>query len=113
MPPQLNKSKNQALLDSSKYEQIVTHLERVRELNSLGAPDDFQTNTVTQKLQVEANKGKTGKTNSDANNSNPNKSKNETVYPVERPETQTIPQKIVTMEPVRQTGHFPGGTNRQ
>ena len=39
MPPHLKKSINQAHLENSTYEQIVTHLEREVELNGLKAPD--------------------------------------------------------------------------
>ena len=35
------------------------------------------------------------------------------VYPVEHVETQNIPQRNVTMEPMQQTGRFPGRANRQ
>ena len=39
MPPHLKKSINQAHLENGTYEQIVTHLERELELNSLEYPD--------------------------------------------------------------------------
>ena len=48
MPLQLKKSINQAHLDNSTYEQIVTHLERELEMNGLEAPDEIQINTVSQ-----------------------------------------------------------------
>ena len=47
-PRHLKKSNNQALLENGTYEQIVSHLERELELNGLEAPDEMQTNTVTQ-----------------------------------------------------------------
>ena len=47
MPPHLKKLINQAQLENSTYEQIVTHLERELELNGLEAPDELQTNTVS------------------------------------------------------------------
>ena len=48
MPPHLKKSINQAHLENSTYEQIVTHLERDLELNGLEAPDELQIDTVSQ-----------------------------------------------------------------
>ena len=42
MPPHLKKSINQAHLENGTYEQIVTHLERELELNSLEYPDKTQ-----------------------------------------------------------------------
>ena len=48
MPPHLKKSINQAHLENSTYEQIVSHLERELELNGLEAPHEIQINTVTQ-----------------------------------------------------------------
>ena len=54
MPPHLKKSKNQAHLENGTYEQIVTHLERELELNSLEDPDETQMNTVTHKQQIES-----------------------------------------------------------
>ena len=50
MPPHLKKRINQAQLENGTYEQIVSHLERELELNGLEAPDDLQTNTVTQEV---------------------------------------------------------------
>ena len=47
MPPHLQKSINQAHLENGTYEQIVTHLERELEVNSLEYPDETQMNTVT------------------------------------------------------------------
>ena len=46
MPPHLKKSINQAHLENGTYEQIVTHLERELELNSLEYLDETQMNTV-------------------------------------------------------------------
>ena len=48
MLPHLKKSINQAHLENSTYEQIVSHLERELELNGLEAPDEMPINTVTQ-----------------------------------------------------------------
>ena len=48
MPPYLKKSINQAHLEYSTYEQIVTHLEKELEVNGLEDPDDLQKNTVSQ-----------------------------------------------------------------
>ena len=85
MPPHLKKSKNQAHLENGTYEQIVTHLERELELNSLEYPDEAQMNTVTHKQQIEGNQDKAGKINSDTNDCNPKDNKNDrksrTVYP--------------------------------
>ena len=85
MPPHLKKSINQAHLENGTYEQIVTHLERELELNSLEYPDDTQMNTVTHKQQIEGNPDDAGNINSDTNDSNANNHKIErksrTVYP--------------------------------
>ena len=48
MPPRLRKSINQAHLENSKFEQIVSHLKREFELNGLEDPDEQQINTVVQ-----------------------------------------------------------------
>ena len=60
MPPHLKKSINQAHLENGTYEQIVTHLERELELNSLEYSDEIQMNTVTHKQQIEGNPGNPG-----------------------------------------------------
>ena len=85
MPPHLQKSINQAHLENGTYEQIVTHLERELELNSLEYPDETQMNTVTHKQQIEGNPDNAGNINSDTNDSNPNNHKIDrkprTLYP--------------------------------
>ena len=85
MPPHLKKSINQARLENGTYEQIVTHLERKIELNSLEYPNEPQMNTVTHKQQIEGNPDNAGDINSDTNDSNPNTYKNDrksrTPYP--------------------------------
>ena len=85
MPPHLKKSINQAHLENGTYEQIVTHLERELELNSLEYPDETQMNTVTHKQQIEGNPDNAGNINSDTNDSNPNNNesdrKSRTPYP--------------------------------
>ena len=85
MPPHLKKSINQARLENGTYEQIVTHLERELELNSLEYPDETQMNTVTHKQQIEGNPDNAGNINSDTNDSNPNnhkiQRKSRTLYP--------------------------------
>ena len=48
MPPHLKKSINPVHLENGRYEQILSHLERELELNSLEAPDELQINTVPQ-----------------------------------------------------------------
>ena len=48
MPPHLKKLNNQAHLENGTYEQIVSHLERELELNSLEAPDEMPINTPRQ-----------------------------------------------------------------
>ena len=72
MPPHLKKSINQAHLENGTYEQIVTHLERELELNSLEYPDETQMNTVMHKQQIEVKPDNAGNINSDTNDSNPN-----------------------------------------
>ena len=85
MPPHLKKSINQAHLENGTYEQIVTHLEKELELNSLEYPDETQMNTVTHKQQIEGNPDIAGNINSDPNDSNPNNHnidrKSRTLYP--------------------------------
>ena len=85
MPPHLKKSINQAHLENGTYEQIVTHLEKELELNSLDYPDETQINTVTHKQQIEGNPDNAGNINSDTNDSNPNNHKidrkSRTLYP--------------------------------
>ena len=85
MPPHLKKSINQAHLENSTYEQIVTHLERELELNSLEYPDETQMNTVIHKQQFEGNQENAENINSDTNASSPNNNKNDrksrTLYP--------------------------------
>ena len=71
----LKKSINQAHLENGTYEQIVTHLERELELNSLEYPDETQMNTVTNKHQIAGNPQNAGNINSDTNNSNPSNHK--------------------------------------
>ena len=75
MPPQLKKTINQAHMVNGTYEQIVTHVERELELNSLEYPDETQMNTVTHKQQIEANPDNAEIINSDTNDSNPDNHK--------------------------------------
>ena len=85
MPPHLKKSVNQAHLENGTYEQIVTHLERELELNSLEYPDETQMNTVTNKQQIAGNPDNAGNISSETNDSNPNNHKidrkSRTLYP--------------------------------
>ena len=85
MPPHLKKSIIQAHLENGTYEQIVTHLERELELNSLEYPHETQMNTVTNKQQIAGNPDNAGNISSDTNDSNPNNNKNDrksrTLYP--------------------------------
>ena len=85
MPPHLKNSIKQAHLENGTYEQIVIHLERELELNSLEYPDERQMNTVTHKQQIEGNPDNAGNINSDTNDSNPNNHKidrkSRTLYP--------------------------------
>ena len=71
-PPHLKKPTIQAHLENGTYEQIVTHLEKELELNSLEYPDETQMNTVTHKQQIEGKPDKAGNINSDTNDSSPN-----------------------------------------
>ena len=65
---------NQAHFENGTYEQIVTHLKKALELNSLEYPDQTHLNTVTHKQKIEGNPDNAGN-NSDTNNSNPNNHK--------------------------------------
>ena len=56
-PPHLEKTINQAHLENGTYKQIVSHLERELELNSLEAPDEMQLNVVMQQ-DTQQNTGK-------------------------------------------------------
>ena len=116
MPPHLKKSINKAHLENGTYEQIVTHLERELELNSLECPDETQMNTVTHKQQIEGNPDNAGNINSDTNDSNPNNHKIDknlelSTFPVKHVAERTTPQRDVTLEPMQQTGPFPGRKN--
>ena len=51
-------------------EEILTHLERKLELNSLEYPDESQMNTMTHKQQTEGNNDSAGNINSDTHDSN-------------------------------------------
>ena len=85
MPPHLKKSINQAHSENGTCEQIVTHLERELELNSLEYLDETQMNTVMYKQQIDGNPDNAGNFNSDTNDSNPNNykfdRKSRTLYP--------------------------------
>ena len=85
MHPHLKKSINQAHLENGTCEQIVTHLERELELNSLEYPDETRMNTVMYRQQIDGNPDNAGNINSDTNDSNPNNHKNDrksrTLYP--------------------------------
>ena len=74
-PPHLKQSINQAHLEKGTFEQILTHLERELELNSLESPDETHMNTVTHKQQIEGNTDNAANINSDTNDSNPNNHK--------------------------------------
>ena len=62
-------------MENGTYEQIVTHLERELELDSLEYPDETQMNTVMHKQQIEANPEIAGNITRDTNESNPNNHK--------------------------------------
>ena len=85
MPPQQKESMKKAHLENGTYEQIVTHLGRELEPNTLEYPDETQMNTVTHKEKIEGNKDDAGNNNSDTNHSNPNNHKigrkSRTLYP--------------------------------
>ena len=85
MPPHLKNSINQARLENGTYEQVMTHLARELELNSLEYPDETQMNIVTHRQQNEGNKDN-ARNNSDTNNFNPNNHKidrkSRTIYPL-------------------------------
>ena len=115
MPPHLKKIINQAHLENGRYEQIVTHLERELEFNSLEYPDETQMNTVTHKQQSEGNPDNAGNINSDTNDSNPNNHKidrkSRFLYPpCGHAAKRTTPHRDVMLEPMQQTGHFLGST---
>ena len=48
MPPELNKSINQAHVENGTYEQIDIHLEKELELNGFEAPGELQVDCVSQ-----------------------------------------------------------------
>ena len=93
-------------MENGTYEQIVTHIEKQLELNSLESPDENQMNAVTHKQQIEGNRDNTGKINSETNDSNPNNNKNDrrnrTVYPpFENVLKRTTPQRDDLLEPMK------------
>ena len=116
MPPHLKKSINQAHLENDTYEQIVTHLERELELNSLEYPDETQMNTVMLKQQIEGNPDNAGNINSDTNDSNPNNHKidrkSRTLYPPYETcgKTNHSTERCYVGANAA-NGHFPGRTN--
>ena len=77
MPLHLKKFINQAHSENGAYEQIVTHLERELELNSLEYPNVTQMNTVTHKQQIEGHPDNAGNISSNTNDSNTNNHKND------------------------------------
>ena len=87
--PHLKKSINQAHLENGTYEQIVTHLEKELELNSLEYPYETQMNTVTHKRQSEGNEDDAGNISSDTNNFNPNNHKIDRKYRTLYPPCET------------------------
>ena len=106
MPPHLKKSINQAHLENGTYEQIVTHLERELELNSLEYPDQTQMNTVTHKQQIEGNPDDSGNIKSDTNYFTPTITKlterlELSTLPVRHVSIRTTPQRDVTLEPMQ------------
>ena len=119
MPPHMKKLINQAHLENGTYEEIVTHLERELELNSLEYPDEIQMNTLTHKQQIEGNPDNAGNINGDTNDSNPNNHKidrnSRTLYPpcetCGKTNHSTERCWDVTLEPMQQTGPFPGRIN--
>ena len=104
-------------MENGLFEHIVPHLEKDLELNSVEALDELQMNSMTQREQTDGNKDNSGTINSDTNNSNPKNNKNDKTS-----KTVCLPcgtcgntihqQRNVTMEPMQQTGHFPGSTER-
>ena len=104
MPPHLEKSINQAHLESGTYEQIVSHLERELELNGLEAPDKMHINTVEQQApQQNSNKPrptghhckKSGHFQNQCPHSNERKTKRETIRIVPTT-TMEMPKQTLT-----------------
>ena len=116
MPPHLKKSINQARLENGTYEQIVTHLERELELNSLEYPDETQMNTVTHKQQIEGNPDNAvmleistvTQTTLTPTITKLTENLELSTLPVRQVAKRTTPQRDVTLEPMQQTSHFPG-----
>ena len=118
MPSQLKESINQAYLENGPYEQILTHLQKELELSSLEAPDELQMNTVNKNNKLKATRIMLEVTTVTLTTLTPKITEMTEhpklpSYPVEHVETQTTPQRKVTIEPMQQTSHFPGRTNRQ
>ena len=116
MPPHLKKSINQAHLENGTYEQIVTHLERELEFNSLEYLDEPQMNTVTHKQQIEATQRMLEISAVTQATLTPTTTKLTEILelstlPVRHVAKRTTPQRDVTLEPMQQTGPFPGRTN--
>ena len=116
MPPLQKKSINQARLENRKYEQIVTHLEREIELNSLEYPDETQMNTVTHKQKLKATQIMLEIPTVTQRTITPTitkltKNLELSTLLGRQVAKRTTPQRHVTLEPMQQTGHFPGRTN--
>ena len=116
MPPHLKKSINQAQLENGTYDQIVTNLERELELNSLEYPDETQMNTVTHKNKVKAThimleKSTVTQTAPTPTITTMTENLQLCTLPLRHMAKRTTPQRDVTLEPMQQTGHFPGRIN--
>ena len=117
MPPHLKKPINQAHhLENGTYEQSVTHLEREIELNNLEYLDETQMSTVTHKQQIKGNPDNAGISTVTQMTLTPTITKlietlEFSTLPVRHVAKRTTPQRDVTLEPMQQTGSFPGRIN--
>ena len=80
-------------MENGTYDQIVTHLEKDLELNSLEYPDETPMNTVTHKQQIEGKKDNAGEINSDTHDSNLNIYKIDREYRTVYPPCETCGKK--------------------
>ena len=115
MPPHLKKSINQAHLENGTYEQIVTHLEKELELNSLEHPDGTQMNTLTHKQQIETKIMLEILTVTQTTLAPTIITLTENVelstHPARHVAKRTTPQRDVMLEPMQWTSHFSGKAN--
>ena len=118
MPPHLKKSINQAHLENGTFEQIVTHLERELELNSLETLMKlrwtlWRTNNDLRATKIMPEISIVTQTTLTATISKMTENPELSTLSVRHVATRTTPQRDVMSNPMHQTGDFPGKANRE